>query len=151
MARPPKQTLTQDDLVLLDLFHARSQDLRAVAVTLARLGVRWRQAQGARTAAWLKQLETHPFYKAGQVLFDLLEWEDFMLDGPGELANPQAIAALLNRFSAQLGITIPALPLPADLPALEPGFYLYRDVVLGILWTALAAQAGFSGVQAPLG
>ena len=36
----------------------------------------------------------HPYYKGGQFLFDLLEWEDFMLDGePPPLLDEAALAA----------------------------------------------------------
>ena len=96
--------------------------------------------------------ETSP---SGQFLFDLLEWEDFMLDGPAPptLDGPALQLALarltdsLRALSAALG----GQPAPAtvtadvpgaglELPELESSFYMYPDVVLGVL--ALLTQAG---------
>lgn len=55
------------------------------------------------------------FEYAGQALFDLLEWQDLISDGPA------------------------TLPYPTALPRLEPGFS-YCGAVLGIIWTARHAQ-----------
>jgi hypothetical protein len=90
-------------------------------------------------------------FKGGQFLFDLLEWEDFMLDGdaPPLLHGPalqqalQRLTATLRGISAGLGSPMPdagtvnldaasagAVP---ELPALHSSHYLFHDVVLGAL------------------
>jgi hypothetical protein len=69
----------------------------------------FRQDDPERASQLLQVLSPFPCYKAGQFLFDLLEWEDFMLDGPE--------------------------------PPIEPGFYLYQDVVLGVVDSALVLMA----------
>ena len=145
------------DLLLLATIRRHDQALRAVLCTLARHGVALRRDAPGRSAAWLDALSPHPVFKGGQFLFDLLEWEDFMLDGdaPPTLDGP-AVQHALDRLAAGLrslaagldqppgaALTIdigaPAAPGHA-LPALEAGFYLYHDVVLGALalWTGRA-------------
>jgi len=48
-------------------------------------------------------LSPFPYYKAGQFLFDLLEWEDFMLDGPEPPIVPTVLdAASLGRLAQWL-------------------------------------------------
>jgi hypothetical protein len=137
------------DLQLLAAIRRHDLGLRSVLCTLARHGVVLRQAQPTRAQAWLDELAVHPLYKGGQFLFDLLEWEDFMLDGeaPPALDGPalqHALARLtdsLHAISAGLGGPVPsAVPTTVDpgfgstggeLPALRSSFYLYQDVVLG--------------------
>ena len=102
------------------------------------MGVAWRRAEPDRARDWLQALETHPFYKGGQVLFDLLEWEDFMLDGPAATADSNEVGAFLERVAAWLGLPQPDSTIAGNLPPLEPGFYLYRDVVLGGIAAAVA-------------
>lgn len=147
------------DLKLLAAIRTQDAGLRALLCTLARHGVALRTGAPERAARWLDELSVHPFYKGGQFLFDLLEWEDFMLDGPApELLDANAARVALDRMSAALralagaeqpaseGVAIdPMASLrPAALPALEAGFYLYQDVVLGAL--ALITETG--GVSA---
>jgi len=141
------------DLQLLDLIRGQDAMSRAALCTLARRGVAFRQAEPGRAAKWLDLLSPHPLFKGGQFLFDLLEWEDFMLDGPpppvlGEaevLALLQRIAKALSSIHGQPADPEPVVePAPsigtASLPPLESGFYLYRDVVLGAL--AYILQSG---------
>lgn len=139
--------LTPADAALLSQVIPLSDELRATACTLARLGVRFRRAEPARAARWIEILEPHPFYKLGQVMFDLLEWEDFMLDGAAPAPAPDRVLAAARALAAQAGLEIGTVGLPKDLPALEAGFYLYRDTVLGLLWVALEGQARFGTVQ----
>lgn len=137
--QPIPSGFTDADRALLDQIGAGNRGLRAGLCTLARLGVAWRRSEPDRTAAWLDQLGPHPLYKAGQVLFDLLEWEDFMLDGPAPEIDTAAAAALARQVAQQFGLPEPtaaATDLEA-LPDLEMGFYLYRDVILGLLWLGL--------------
>ena len=143
------------DFQLLSAIRRHDLGLRTVLCTLARHGVALRRDQPARAQTWLDELAPHPMFKGGQFLFDLLEWEDFMLDGPAPptLDGPALQLALarltdsLRALSAALG----GQPAPAtvtadvpgaglELPELESSFYMYPDVVLGVL--ALLTQAG---------
>lgn len=157
-----------EDLAALRAVDRGNQWLRAVLCTLARRGVAFRTEHPQRARALLDALAPLPLYKGGQFLFDLLEWEDFMVDGPAPPVVPttldahalQRIAALLRAAQAHLdgaagapgseldlsGLTAVALD-DTNLPPLEPGFYLYNDVVLGAIRSAApllaaAAQAG---------
>lgn len=145
------------DLKLLGAIRTQDAGLRALLCTLARHGVKMRHEAPARARRWLDELSVHPFYKGGQFLFDLLEWEDFMVDGPPpEVLDANAARVALDRVAAALralaagldeaaaeGVAIDPLASlrPAALPALEPGFYLYQDVVLGAL-ALIVATAG---------
>lgn len=139
-ASSPPYRFGPADRQLLSAIRRHDQGLRALLCTLARYGVRLRRQQPARACAWLDELAGHPVFKGGQFLFDLLEWEDFMLDGEPPAALDTAelqqawarLAGLLQNFGAELEAMVlePALP-ASDLPALEAGFYLYQDVVLG--------------------
>lgn len=145
--------LSPEDLALLAGLRRGNDWLRAVLCTLARRGLGFRQRHPARAEQLLAALSRYPYFKAGQFLFDLMEWEDFMLDGevpplaPTTLDGPalQRMAGLLNTFRAHLDggqpIVVPEVdtllplfvPEDEDLPPLEPSLYLYHEVVLGIL------------------
>ncbi len=133
--------LTPSDLRLISFTAARDSDLRAGLCTLARLGVSVRRADPERAEALVTAYETHPFARAGQTLFDLWELEDFMLDGDPAPADAAALLRIAAPFAARLGLPLPALPDLADLPPLEAGFYLFRDVMIGLLALASAAVA----------
>lgn len=143
--RPPIDPLTAGDRRLLAVIEAQSEILRAVLCHFARLGVAWRKREPQRTSAWLAKLESSPFYKGGQFLFDLLEWEDFMLDGPRPPpVSSGELMTIALRVAAEVGIEVPAVELPAietSLPPIEPGFYLYRDVLLGLLFVLQTAAS----------
>lgn len=125
--------LPDGDEQVLAILAARSEELRGLLHALARAGVAWRRAEPDRAREWLTRLETHPFYKGGQVLFDLLEWEDFLLDGPPPPIDPAALARAVARIASLLGLTPPLAIALGPLPDLEAGFYLYRDVLLGVI------------------
>lgn len=131
--------------------------LRAVTCTIARRGAAFHLRHPERAEGILRSLTRYPLYKAGQFLFDLLEWEDFMLDGPPPPIVPTTLddAALerLRSFGLSLrghldSSAISSLPAQLlsgepfftvsdnDLPALEASFYLYQDFVLGLLVSA---------------
>lgn len=79
------------DVALLRLLQAQNAVMRTALCTLARRGVAFRRREPDRTLAWIEVLSPHPMFKAGQFLFDLMEWEDFMLDGdPPPLGETQA-------------------------------------------------------------
>lgn len=149
--REPPGAFGPADLALFEGLRAQNLVLRAGLCTLARLGVALRRAEPARAAAWAEALSTHPVYKAGQFLFDLMEWEDFMLDGPSPPLAPALARDVAARLGEALGFDPAGLaaapPDETALPELESGFYLYRDVVLGIIAmaTGSARQADLAG------
>lgn len=138
-----------EDQALLAVARQGGDWLRAFLCTLARRGLGFRQLHPERARALLDALSTYPPYKGGQFLFDLMEWEDFMLDGPPPEILPAALdgeaLSRLARFfdgvrdhlegsASNMPMNPTAMAGPAEnLPPLEGGIYLYEDVVLGIL------------------
>jgi len=159
---PELSTLTPEELAALMAVDRSNEWLRSVLCTLARRGVAYRRRFPERAQRLLDILAPFPYYKAGQFLFDLMEWEDFMLDGDPPPVLPtvldgrarQQLRRLLNAIREHLDGAMPddwdgGWPYGAqeiinltdeDLPALEPGFYLYQDVVLGIAATELVTE-----------
>jgi hypothetical protein len=148
-----------DDQYILEALRTGGDWLRAVLCTLARRGVAFREAHPERAHALLQSLSTFPIYKGFQFLFDLMEWEDFMIDGslPTVRATAlnersvQRLATLLNTVRQHLDgdgalthITALDLQTPPvndeELPPLEAGFFLYQDVVLGVIRSVVAAR-----------
>ena len=150
----PDEFLQQEDIAVLESLQSGSQWLRAVLSTLARRGIDFRQKHPTRAKLILDALSTSPFYKSGQFLFDLLEMEDFMLDGPPpeiipttlDAATLARLALLFNTIKGHLdgaaeplsldNIKLQLVPGAAsqeNLPPFEAGFYLYQDVVLGLV------------------
>lgn len=132
---------------------------RALLCTLARMGMALRRDDPVRAHLLLHATQPHPLYKGGRLLFDVLELEDLMLDGPapapvgratlrsvtGSLAD---LFRALARFASELKAVEdrdalredaePPTPRdeeePApDLPELDASEYLYDLVVLGVL------------------
>jgi len=167
--------LQPPDLQLLARISSGNEWLRSVLCTLGRLGTALRQEDPERAAAIIGALGTWPWFKAGQFLFDLLEWEDFMVDGPPPPALPTVLqpeawqrlddllaqvrslvdvaqqpsptggsdgAAPAAAAGPGLAATVARFSADADLPPLEPGLHLYRDVVLGVWATATPGAAG---------
>lgn len=154
---PPGNQLQSEDLATLSEIQRSSEWLRAILCTLARRGVAFRQAHAARAQQILQILAPLPLYKGGQFLFDLMEWEDFMLDGISPDVVPttldarslRRISVLLNSLKSSLDgafaddnlqpLRLEVSPPTAqdqNLPPLEAGFYLYQDVVLGLFISA---------------
>lgn len=68
--------------------------LRQCLCTLARHGVALRRRDPERARALLDAVRPWPLYKGGQFLFDLMEWEDLMVDGdPPPLMTTERITA----------------------------------------------------------
>ena len=149
--------LPEDVETLLAIAQANDW-LRAALHTLARRGTALRQQAPDRAFELLQLLSPHPFYKAGQFLFDLLEWEDFIVDGPPpdsidtimNTESVRAVSAVLRGLKGYLDGALPRdmnvitsldpmsfVTTGEDLPPLEPGFYLYQDIVLGLLNTVI--------------
>lgn len=158
---PGFEFLSEEEAALMAAIANGNKWLRAVLCTLARRGVAYRQADPRRAQEVLRTLAPLPYYKGGQFLFDLMEWEDFMLDGPPPPVVPTTldarslsrIAGLLNNIQQHLdgnmgedgrGRTAGADAVVDDdnLPPLEPGLYLYQDVVLGIVVSVLRSRPG---------
>jgi len=149
--------LLPEDIAMLASLHRGNTWLRAVLCTLARRGVALRHEFPDRAQELLQALSPFPWYKGCQFLFDLMEWEDFMLDGP----PPEVVRTVLDPSSLRrLAVLFRSMQSHLDgaiaedmlhsaqiqmasvvsegqtLPPLEPGFYLYQDVVLGLLCSA---------------
>lgn len=145
--------LSGSDLELLAGLARANEWTRSLLCTLGRRGTWLRRHEPDRADALLRAVSAWPWYKAGQFLFDLLEWEDFMIDGPPSPEFPgnvdevalKRLVGLFRLAAFQMDTSLPAWgldedrtpapirPVPADLPPLEPGYYLYQDVVLGVL------------------
>jgi hypothetical protein len=92
-----------DDRAQLEAIHRANAWVRGVACTLARRGVAFREADAMRSRALLDALSTWPAYRAGQLLFDLLELEDFMVDGEQPAVVAMALPpASLHRLAELL-------------------------------------------------
>lgn len=159
--------LLPQDLNLLGRISTGNDWLRSLLCTLARRGTHLRRQEPGRAAELIRLLAPWPWFKGAQFLFDLLEWEDFMVDGPPPPPLPNVLQPenwerlddLLTKFRALLEAmqtaTAPGLSVEAgvpglsievlaghlssdeELPPLEPGLHLYRDVVLGV-WASAA-------------
>ncbi|MEL7038863.1 MAG: hypothetical protein AAFO04_25130 [Cyanobacteria bacterium J06592_8] len=147
----PMNSLNSEDIAKLAAIARGNESLRAVLCTLARRGLAFRQGHPERAKAILEALSPYPLYKGGQFLFDLMEWEDFMLDGtPPEIVPLDFLGilpeSLANLFKALGNYLNPAsyddltdsqpneINLSAaerQLPVLESSFYLYQEVILG--------------------
>ena len=134
--------LTPADHKLIALVMRRDGQLRAGLATLARLGVAIRRQDADRAESLVRTFETHPFYKAGQMLFDLMEWEDFLLDGDPLEPDTEALLAVVAPLAKQVGLPLPTLPDISELPSLEAGFHLFRDIAIGLLTLSSSALAG---------
>lgn len=156
MADQTPSPLFPEDLALLESLRQGGEWLRALLCTLARKGRAFRNSEPERTRALLDALSTYPWFKGGQFLFDLMEWEDFMLDGSSPPALPSALdAAALARLAGTLdqlkahfdgasgasGLTVTGtasfLPVSEDLPELSSDMFLYEDTVLGVVLSVL--------------
>lgn len=148
-----RDALDEEDLRVLEAWRRGGVWTRGVLSTLARRGIAFRHAHPERAEVLIRSLQRDPLYKGGQFLFDLMEWEDFMLDGPpAELvrttldpASLTRLAGFLHKVRAHLdgalngaptsAVEVMALPATPEesLPPMEGGFYLYEDVVLGVV------------------
>lgn len=154
--RDDERGLGEDDALLAQL-DAGNQWLRAVLCTLARRGAALRHKSPARAERLIDYLSRWPIYRGGQFLFDLMEWEDFMVDGPPPpvvrtvldaesltrlaqsidalraLIDGSGRGALEDAVRAALAAGVDLAVSDEGLPALDPGLYLYPDVVLGVV------------------
>ncbi|MEU3862039.1 hypothetical protein AB0F03_32545 [Streptomyces sp. NPDC028722] len=72
-----------------------NSSLRQCLCTLARHGVALRRDSPERARLLLDTVRPWPLYKGGQFLFDLMEWEDLMVDGepPPVLPTERIVSA----------------------------------------------------------
>ncbi|MFF1283969.1 hypothetical protein ACFVY4_24910 [Streptomyces sp. NPDC058299] len=72
-----------------------NSSLRQCLCTLARHGVALRRDTPERARLLLDMVRPWPLYKGGQFLFDLMEWEDLMVDGepPPVLPTERIVSA----------------------------------------------------------
>ena len=165
-----RAALQPEDFEVLAAVGNGSAWLRAVLCTLARRGAGLRLSEPERAAQLLEALAPLPFYKGGQFIFDLMEWEDFMVDGPPPPVVPTALdsralgrlAELLKSVQAHLdgasvggasGVVPPVEVVGGasaeSLPLLEAGFRLYDDVVLGMIASAAPLARGALELRSP--
>lgn len=157
--------MSRADELLIAQIESGTQTTRALLCALARRGKALARDQPQRAERLLHAFRRHPGYKAGRIVFDLLELEDLMLDGPlperidgyFETESVQALAEWLERLrrgvdaqreSPQVdvrGVTLEPEPEPAGgWPPLLASEYLFDLVVLGLLRQAarVAAASG---------
>jgi hypothetical protein len=146
--------LLPGDRAVLSLLRALNGLTRSGLCTLARHGAAVRRDDPERAARLAEVLSAWPLFKGGQFLFDLLEWEDFMLDGdPPPLWPAGEAAMVLAGPVAWLRALLPAAGAagsePAatstesegrELPELRAHFRIYDDVVIGAVTLAGAAN-----------
>ena len=142
-----------DRAILAAIGHANLR-VRGTLCTLAVYGATMRRDEPERARQLLDALATWPVFKAGQFLFDLMEWEDFMLDGdPPPLWPRDELAAALDEprrlLSTPAGAVEAGAVEAAGHPELEAGWYLYNDVVLGLLDTASRGTYLMDGNRRP--
>ncbi|MFE9449541.1 hypothetical protein [Streptomyces sp. NPDC006739] len=134
---------------MLDLVRRSNARTRAVLCTLARLGVAMRHEEPERAARLLEALGVWPVYKGGQFLFDLLEWEDFLLDG----TPPPPVGA--EDLAAALRLPLRLLSEAVDTaPAVLRGVPTQRTAAafdLPLRFLTATAKAALDGIAGDLG
>ena len=93
-----------DDRAVLARVDEGNAWLRAVLCTVARRGTLVRHREPERAAALIEALSPWPWFKGGQFLFDLMEWEDFMVDGP----PPPLLGSVLGSSSVRRIAGVPS-------------------------------------------
>ncbi|TQM84435.1 hypothetical protein FHX81_6881 [Saccharothrix saharensis] len=137
----PDSALRDGDRAALDFAGGFNARLREVLCTLARRGAAIRQDEPRRARQILDALAPWPFYKGGQFLFDLLEWEDFMIDGePPAVLSRATFGALLDLPAGWVDATFAAIDTHA------PEFL--RPIIANppVRWLAATAQSTVHGV-----
>jgi hypothetical protein len=146
---------------------------RALLCTLARRGKALQRDNPSRAATLLLAFQVHPIYKGTRVLFDLVELEDMMLDGPapdpiGDVELARAVdkmsSAMVDVFGAMWDLasdlgevkrparhTPPPAYVPTNLPDLSATDYLHDLCVLGFILELdrMLASRGSDGRPSP--
>lgn len=122
--------------------------LRQCLCTLARQGVALRRREPARARALLDAVRPWPLYKGGQFLFDLMEWEDLMVDGePPSLMPAERIISACTLPVQWLAATAAEAPAAAKL---IPGQRTAAALDLPLRLLATTARAAFQGAAQDL-
>ncbi|MFF8592373.1 hypothetical protein ACF061_13145 [Streptomyces sp. NPDC015220] len=122
--------------------------LRQCLCTLARHGVAVRGREPERARLLLDTVRPWPLYKGGQFLFDLMEWEDLMVDGdPPPLLPAERIAALCSLPVQWLAATTAGAPAATRL---IPGRRTAAALDLPLRLLAGAARAALQGAAQDL-
>ncbi|PSL51898.1 putative repeat protein (TIGR01451 family) [Saccharothrix carnea] len=137
----PDSALRDGDRATLGFADGINARLREVLCTLARRGAAIRQDDPQRARQILDALAPWPFYKGGQFLFDLLEWEDFMIDGePPPILSRATFGKLLDLPVGWVDATLAAVETHAPGPL--------RPIVANpqVRWLTATAQSTLHGV-----
>ncbi|MFE9749005.1 hypothetical protein ACFYOT_29205 [Saccharothrix saharensis] len=137
----PDSALRDGDRAALSFAGGINARLREVLCTLARRGGAIRQDEPQRARQILDALAPWPFYKGGQFLFDLLEWEDFMIDGePPPILSRATFGTLLDLPAGWVDATFAAI----DTHAPET----LRPIIANpsVRWLTATAQSTVHGV-----
>nr|WSY54156.1 hypothetical protein OG999_31220 [Streptomyces sp. NBC_00886] len=116
--------------------------------TLARHGVALRLREPARARLLLDTVRPWPLYKGGQFLFDLMEWEDLMIDG-----DPPPLEPLERIISACILPVQWLAATTAEDPAATkviPGRRTAAALDLPVRLLAATARAAFQGAAEDL-
>ncbi|WP_316752309.1 hypothetical protein [Streptomyces herbicida] len=120
-----------------------NSSLRQCLCTLARHGVALRRREPERARVLLDTVRPWPLYKGGQFLFDLMEWEDLMVDGepPPLLSSERIISACMLPVQWLAAATTKAPTAAKMIPGQRTAAAL--DLPLRLL--ATTARAAFQG------
>lgn len=137
----PDSALRDGDRAALGFADGLNARLREVLCTLARRGAAIRQDDPQRARQILDALAPWPFYKGGQFLFDLLEWEDFMIDGePPATMSRATFGKLLDLPVSWVDAAFAAIDTHAPGPV--------RPIIANppVRWLTATAQSTLHGV-----
>lgn len=122
--------------------------LRECLCTLARHGVALRRADPERARLLLDTVRPWPFYKGGQFLFDLMEWEDLMVDGdPPPLMPAERIVAAFTLPVQWIAAATAETPTAANL---IPGQRTAAALDFPLRLLATTARTAFLGAAQDL-
>ncbi|MFF4546733.1 hypothetical protein [Streptomyces sp. NPDC001435] len=122
--------------------------LRQCLCTLARHGVALRRREPERARVLLDTVRPWPLYKGGQFLFDLMEWEDLMVDGePPPLMSAERIVSACTLPVQWLGAATAEAPTAARM---IPGQRTAAALDLPLRLLATTARAALQGAAIDL-
>jgi hypothetical protein len=122
--------------------------LRQCLCTLARHGVALRGREPARARVLLDTIRPWPLYKGGQFLFDLMEWEDLMVDAAPP--PPMPAERIISACSLPVQCLAAATAQPATATKLIPGQRTAAALDLPLRLLATTARAAFQAAAQDL-
>ncbi|MFI1167157.1 hypothetical protein ACH4UM_27055 [Streptomyces sp. NPDC020801] len=131
--------------------------LRQCLCTLARHGVALRGREPARARVLLDMVRPWPLCKGGQFLFDLMEWEDLMVDGdPPPLMSAERVVSAcslpvqwLAAFTGQAPTATKLIPGQRTAAALDLPLRLLATTARAALQGAAQDLTDLLGTPAP--